>query len=277
MHPIKRIIQSFANWPASVYLRNALGVKPKYYKEPTLNCSVSDLFFWRSDEVWRTRFDLLNLPSVLYPKQNVSDRVTFIFYNQQGFEFHREKYTVPPLQKIAIQVEDVIGDKMGFGSMAIFHETPEDSQFVQDQTCIAERGFASYRRVADDSALWSYVHGAAYLLSKSPGCDEVHTTRRAFGKNIIYRPQISFSDCDRFELIYINPNDSELAVKVNLLDQASKLIREESKVLPPRGVECIFINNKDRAVSRLENESRAYMWRPFILKYYETHFDILHS
>ena len=258
-------------------MRNALGILPKYYIEPAPNCSVSDLFFWRSDNVWRTRFDFLNLPSVFYPEQNVSDRVTLIFYNQQGQEFQREKITILPLQKITIQVEDLIGDNVGFGSMACFHETSKDFQLTQTSTCIVERGFVAYRRVTDDSPLWSYVHGVACVLAKSPDRDKVQSIRRALGKNIFYQPQLSLSDCDRFDLIYINPNDNDLTIKVRALDQTSQIIREESEVLPPRGVKYIFFDNEDRTICTVESESRAYMCRPFILKYYETHFDILHG
>jgi hypothetical protein len=276
MYPIKNFLQILANLPVSIFLRNTLCIQPKYYKEPKLDSSVSDLFFWRSDKVWRTRFDFLNLPSVLHPDQNISDSITLIFHNQQGQTFHQEKITVPPLQKLIVQVEDLIGDNVGFGSMACFHETSEDLQSIR-QTCIVERGFVAYQRLTDNSDLWSYVHGAAYVLAKSPDQEIAQTIRRTLRRNTFYQPQLSFSDCDKFDLIYINPNDRDLEISVRALDLNSQILREESKVLPPRGVTYISFDNKDRAISRVENESRAHMCRPFILKHYETHFDILHG
>jgi hypothetical protein len=277
MFPLKDILMRLANFPVCISLRNTLGIRPKFYKEPALNCSVSDLFFWKSDKTWQTCFELLNVPSVLYPKKNISDNISLIFYDQQGQEFHREKFTIPPFQKRTIQVDDIIGDNAGCGTVACFHENLEYLKSIQPETCIVERGFVAYRRVTDASPLWSYIHGAAYLLAKSPGQNKVQSTRRILGKNYLYRPQLSFSDCDRFDLIYINPNDSNLAVKIRALDQNSKIIREESEVLCPRGVKIFSLNNSDRAISLVENEGRAYMWRPFILKYYKTHFDILHG
>jgi hypothetical protein len=274
---LKSFIQTFSNLSLSIYLRNLLGVFPKYYKEPPLSYSASDLFFWRSDEVWRTRFNLLNLPSVLYPKNNYSDRVTLIFYNSQGQEISRHQITILPLQTTVIEIEDLIGDTVGYGSMACFHEPVENSKSNPSQFCIVERGFIAYRRVKDDSPLWSYVHGAAYALAKPPAQDEVQNIRRILRKNLLYQPQLSLSDCDRFDLIYINPNDSDLLVKVRALDQYSQIIQEDSEVLPPRGVRFFSFDNKNRAINRVENESQAYMWRPFILKYYETHFDIFHG
>ena len=276
MYPIKRIFKVLANFPITISLRNALGIRPKYYKEPSLNCSVSDLFFWRSDKTWQTRFELLNLPSVLYPKENIQDNISLIFYDQQGRELHQQNFTIPPFQKRTIQVDDIIGNKAGYGTMACFHE-PLGFNLIQPQTCIVERGFVAYRRVTDDSPLWSYIHGSAYILAKSPDQDKVQSTRRNLRENNFYRPQLSLSDCDRFDLIYINPNDSDLEIKVRALDQNSKVIREESEVLHPRGVKIFSMNNSDRAIFLVENEGRAYMWRPFILKYYKTHFDILHG
>jgi hypothetical protein len=277
MYPLKRFIQYLANLPTSIKLRNLFGILPKYYNEPPLDYSVSDLFFWRSDAVWRTRLDLLNVPSILYPKKNIFDKVTLVFYDKQGHEFLRKQITIPPFQTRAIQIEDILEGKTGFGSVACFHEASEGSPSASSQTCIVERGFIAYRRVTDDSPLWSYVHGAAYVLAKPPDHDEVLTTRRTLGKSILYRPQLSLSDCDRFELIYINPNDCDLDIKVRLFDQTLQVIREESGVLPPRGVKYFSLDNKDRAIYRLENESYAHMLRPFVLKYYETHFDIFHS
>jgi hypothetical protein len=277
MQPIKNFIQALANLPISISLRNALGVRPKYYKEPPMDYSVSDLFFWRSDEIWRTRFDLLNLPSVLYPENNISDNATLIFYDKRGKEFCRKQITIPSFQTRAIEIENIVGNNAGYGSMACFHEVLDDSQPASPQTCIVERGFVAYRRITDVSPLWSYIHGSALVLAKPPGRDQVQTTRSSLGKNILYQPQLSLSDCDRFDLIYINPNDDDLVINIRALDRTSQVIREELEVLPPRGVKCFSLDNKDRTIYRVENESCAYMWRPFILKYYETHFDIFHS
>lgn len=277
MYPLKKFTQYLANLPPSIKLRNLFGILPKYYNEPPLDYSVSDLFFWRSDEIWRTRFDLLNLPSILYPDKNISDQATLVFYDQQGQEFLRKKITIPPFQTRAIQIEDILEGNSGLGSMACFHESSDSLQKGSSQTCIVERGFTAYRRVTDEFPLWSYVHGAAYVLAKPPKQEDVQTTRRNLDRNILYQPQLSFSDCDGFDLIYINPNNCDLAVKVRLFDKTLQVIREESEVLPPRGVECISLDNKDRSIYRMENESCAYMLRPFVLKYYETHFDIFHS
>ena len=277
MYPLKRFIKYLANLPPSIKFRNLFGILPKYYNEPPLDYSVSDLFFWRSDEIWRTRFDLLNLPSILYPNKNISDRVTLVFYDQQGHEFLRKQITIPPFQTKAIRIEDILEGNSGFGSMACFHEPSKSSMSAPSQTCIVERGFTAYRRVTDEIPLWSYVHGAAYVLAKPPDHEEVQTTRRNLDRNILYQPQLSFSDCDGFDLIYINPNNCDLAVKVRLFDNTLQVIREESEVLPPRGVKYFSLDNKDRTIYRVENESCAYMLRPFLLKYYETHFDIFHS
>jgi len=274
---LKSFIQTLANLPPSIYLRNMLGVFPKYYQKPPKGYSASDLFFWRSDEIWRTRFDLLNLPSVLFPNKKNSDRVTLIFYDNHGQEISRHQITILPFQIKAIEIADLLGCNAGFGSMACFHEPVEDSTSNSFPFCIVERGFIAYRRVLDDSPLWSYIHGAAYVLAKSPSRDEVQTIRRTVKKFFLYQPQLSLSDCDRFDLIYINPENRDLMIKVRALDQSSQIIRADSEILPPRGVRVFSLDNKDHAILRVENESQAYMWRPFILKYYETHFDIFHG
>ena len=135
--------------------------------------------------------------------------------------------------------------------MACFNEVLGDLQPASPQTCIVERGFVAYRRVTDVSPLWSYVHGAALVLAKPPGKDQVQTTRRSLGKNILYQPQLLLSDCDRFDLIYINTNDDNLVINIRAFDQTLQVIREEWEVLPPRGVKCFSLDNKNRTICRM--------------------------
>ena len=62
---------------------------------------------------------------------------------------------------------------------------------------------------------------------------------------------------------------------------AKDAVRKVGRLLAHRFGTDLEVKFKDKSetdpVTDVENESQAYMWRPFILKYYESHFDIFHG
>lgn len=266
-----------ANSAPGIMLRNSLGWKGKVYVETPLSYSVSDLFFWCCDDNWRTRFDLMNLPSILFPQKNLEDVVTILFYNQKGEELFREKVVIPPLQGHVVYVDQIVGENAGFGTMAFFHEANPSNESEEPETCITERGFVGYRRLSDKTPLWSYVHGAAFVLGKPPGIDKPEAIRRSISQYLTYRPQVVMADCSRFDLIYINPMMGEQRIIVRGLNKSGDEIEKMERVIPARGAERFSFGNKNQTIWRIENDSSIYNWRPIIKKYYESHFDVFHS
>lgn len=277
MSKLKILISKFANSAPGIMLRNSLGWKGKVYIETPLSYSVSDLFFWCCDDNWRTRFDLMNLPSILSPKKNLEDVVTIVIYNQKGKELIRRKIVIPPLQCHVVFVDEIVGENAGFGTMAFFHEANPSKESEEFNSCISERGFVGYRRLSDKTPLWSYVHGSAFVLGKPLGIDKPESIRRPISQSLTYRPQVVMADCSRFDLIYINPMAGKQRIVVRGLDKSGEEIEKIDRVIPERGAERISFDNKNQSIWRIESDSSIYNWRPIIKKYYESHFDVFHS
>ncbi len=277
MSKLKILINKIANSAPGIMLRNSLGWKGKVYIEMPLSYSVSDLFFWCCDDNWRTRFDLMNLPSILSPQKNLEDVVTILFYNQKGEELIRKKIVIPPLQCHVVLVDQIVGENAGFGTMAFFHEANQSKEPEEFYSCIAEHGFVGYRRLSDETPLWSYVHGSAFVLAKPPGIDKPQTVRRSISQSLAYRPQVVMADCSRFDLIYVNPMAEKQQIVVRGLNRSGEEVENIERVIPARGVERFSFDNENRAIWRIENDSSIYNWRPIIKKYYESHFDVFHG
>lgn len=277
MSKLKTLINKIANTAPGIMLRNSIGWRGKVYVEMPLNYSISDLFFWCSDDNWRTRFDLLNLPSILFPQKNPEDTVTILFYNQKGEELIRKKIVIPPLESHVVWVDEIVGENAGFGTMAFFHETNQSTESEESFSCITEHGFVAYRRPSDETSLWSYVHGSAFVLAKPPGIDKPQTVRRSISQSLTYRPQVMMSDCKRFDLIYVNPIAKKQEIVVRGLNKSGGEVESIRRIIPERGAERFSFDNENGAIWRIENDSSVFNWRPIIKKYYESHFDVFHG
>jgi hypothetical protein len=134
-----------------------------------------------------------------------------------------------------------------------------------------------YRRLSDETPLWSYMHGAAFVLAKPSGIDKPQTIRRSISQSLTYRPQVVMADCSRFDLIYINPMAEKQNIVVRSLNESGEEFENIESVIPARGAERFSFDNVNRAIWRIESDSSIYNWRPIIKKYYESHFDVFHS
>ena len=96
-------------------------------------------------------------------------------------------------------------------------------------------------------------------------------------KNQVYRPQLRFDDCDRFELVYSNPAKKPLALIVRVFDANWKELERRDSLIPARGLEVLEFDNPSRELVLVENQSKIGLCRPIIFKHYESFFDVLHG
>jgi hypothetical protein len=84
-------------------------------------------------------------------------------------------------------------------------------------------------------------------------------------------------DCDRVELIYVNPLEKPLALLVQLFDRNGQEVERRKDVISSRGLKTFEFDNQLRSIVFVENSSRMGQLRPVIFKHYESFFDVLHS
>lgn len=114
-------------------------------------------------------------------------------------------------------------------------------------------------------------------MAKAPASNAIEHTIGRSHSPCVYRPQLSFDDCERFEIVVSNPARDVQPVELRLLDARRSLLESRSAVLPPRSMTVFAVDRATTPAAMVETRGRVPMWRPVIFKFYVSHFDVLHS
>lgn len=274
---IRNAIRRLADAPLAQVLRRKLGIKPPLAIRPiSPEYAVSDLFPWRVDDTWDTRFDLTNVPSMIVPDRAPVDRVTVVVFALDGREIARECFELQPFEVRPLLLRDLVGDNGPAGTFSVFHDPGAALAEVRAAGCnIAERGYLCFKRKGD--ALWGVVHGNLHALCKHPARDTLRHVAGRLPAPAPYRVQVRFDDTDRFELTFANASSKPQTLTLRLLDDARGEVGRLQQVIQPHGLGLFAVDNSDRRVKMVEAHGAIAMWRPAIFKYYASHYNILHS
>jgi hypothetical protein len=253
-----------------------LGVRaPTWLRPWRPGAAISDLFPWRSDGQWQTRFDLMNLSALLFPDRPARENVWVVFFDTAGRIIRQERFRIEPFEKKELVVGDFVSGELG--GFSCFHLDDCGDTVQCGGGHMVERNYLAFRRAQDQSPIWAYVHGNTYAFS----CDGHDAPLRSIAGRprapLVYRPQMCFDDCDAFDLVFSNTSTRAVEAEVRLLDKVRETVRTERVRLAPRGLARIGIDNGDRCITMVENYGAHFMWRPMVFKFYETGFDVLHS
>ncbi len=262
--------------PLADRVRTLLGFRaPRWVRPWRRGDVVSDLFPWRADGDWQTRFDLMNLSALLFPDRAAREDVGVVFFDEKGEPIRQERFRIEPFAVKELGIADFVPG--GIGTFACFHMAEDGSGFDCAGGHMVERNYLAFRRNSDASPIWAYVHGNTYALSRTDADAPLRSVAGRPGSKIPYRPQMRFDDCDAFDLVFSNTTNRKLEVEVRCLDAVRKLVRRDHAILPPRGVARIAVDNAKRDIVMVENYGDHFMWRPVVFKFYQTGFDVLHS
>mgnify|MGYP001326276321 CR=1 FL=1 len=96
---VKKIFRPLYNYPFFDHLRAYFNIRPPLFIRPlSKKAAISDLFPWRSDDFFDTRFDLMNIPSLVVPEGSLRDIVTLVFFNSEGEEILRYIQKLKPFE-----------------------------------------------------------------------------------------------------------------------------------------------------------------------------------
>lgn len=236
--------------------------------------AISDLFVWRCDDTWETDFEIFNITSFVYPREMPEETCKIIFFDADGREFNRVEFTLAALERRTLKISEYLDGRTGFGTFSVFHHSDLSGRFSEHDSHLTERGYIGYRRKGD--RLKSFCHGNLQSLSQAPG-QKNYSYVAATTPPMRYYPQLILSDCQKAELIYTNPSAKARALQIGLFDRDSQKIDERNIIIPPRGARIITIDNSDGKIHTFDNRGGIVMWRPVIVKYYETHYDAMHG
>ena len=273
---IKKILRPIYDRPFCDHLRTWLGIRPPVFIRPLRTMeTISDLFPWRVDDTWETQHELMNLPSLLIPDNTEVDSVTVITYDAGGNEISKNIIELKPFECKKILIRSLLRGTTGHGTFGCFHSADRLDEIQRAGCYLTDRQYVSYFKKGD--AIHNYVHGNIYGLSKLATEDKTQSLVPMQRKNQVYRPQLRFDDCDRFELVYSNPAKEPLALIVRVFDANWKELERRDSLIPARGLEVLEFDNHSRELVLVENQSKIGLCRPIIFKHYESFFDVLHG
>jgi hypothetical protein len=257
-------------------IRVGLGFRvPAFLRPTSRNAMVSDQMPWREDDTWETRYDLMNIPSLLEPEAAPTDTVTIVLFDHQGTEISRHKVSLEPFETRQFFLKDFLNGFTGSGTFCCFHFSSSRSGPSDQDSFTVDRQYVAFRRKND--VLWNYVHGNLYARTKNPEGQKINSLMAKDRSLHCYRPHLRFADCDKFEAVYTNPAQKSVPITVKLLDENRNEISRKKVSIPPGGLHVFEFENLNRQCVMIEHQGGLAFWRPVIFKYYETHFDVLHS
>ena len=238
--------------------------------------TISDLFPWRVDDTWETRFELMNLPSLLDPGKGINDEVTLVLFDSDGIEMSRHVFDMQGEVCRPVDISELIGKSSGLGTFCVFHASDAlVPDIAENGAYLTERNYLAFRRKGD--ALWNYLHGNTNALSKPLDRDALGYLA-GHGRSVYrYRPQLRFDDCKCLEMFYVNPTQKTAAVSVTGFDEERRITFQKQETVPPRGIRTIKFTTTETPVTLIEAEGSIEDWRPVLIKHFDTHFDALHS
>jgi hypothetical protein len=236
-------------------IRNLFGIKPSLFNINTskLNSSISDGFFWRTDNGYKTLFRFMDLTNFFYEKKSLLEFVFFDKNNQLIKTF---------LKEINLNNEFYIDSELlnneGYGVFYVFHKSKD-----KINSCIRQSCYTGYSL---NNNIPSFVHGNTPTTLKDINPENKKIIFGLGGKHIFakktYKVQ-NYINAQNSEILILNPCEGSLKIEVNheifFLDQGcSKLINL----------------NKCKTI---EIKSKCYLLRPIIFDYYDEFIDVYHG
>lgn len=244
------------------------GIKPL-----SKNSVISDLFVYRKSNVWGTTFQLFNISSILFPEYHWDERCEIYFWGSKGNFIKSINVTLTPFELKTLDF-NYVDNLEEAGTFAVFHFSDILSKISEKESCLTERGYIAYKY--KNSPLNSYCHGNLQSLSKKQH-SKIKSVAAVSKQNVPYYPQMIFSDCDSFDLIFTNPTNTQKAIKIELIDSHGNCINTSRAEIKSLGVEILSFENTERNIHTTRHYGQIMMWRPLVKKFYDTHFDVLHG
>jgi len=251
----------------------SLFFQPITKKPYSSSSKISDLFFWRVDENWRTYFDLLNIVSIM---GGSSKKAEIIFFDQNGFLLFREEINLNGLSKKTLDIayllgKNNIGSSISFGTFAIFHlSTPEI--IFNSNSYLSDRGYVSYKYRS--SNLRKYVHGNYDAVAKGENSLKMLTGSSFFKRK--YNLQYSLERNSNYEIVIINSTSRNQKMTLDLSNGIDSKPIFSTFELPIRALKISKLSNLDKN-SHLPIKSNMTMSRPIVFSYRKNDFDVFHG
>jgi hypothetical protein len=259
--------------PTSV--KNFILSKIIFLKQPkNIKSVTSDQFPFRNG-VWKTYFELLNLPILFDPINSREPyKLRIVFFDQDGQVIHTYEELKNSEGRKTLDLSTIFPTIPSVGTFSCFHNYYSD-WLASENAFLAERGYVGFENL-QFSKTRGYVHGNFDAIA-----EDYKGTLKSLGtfniKRREYRLQHELAGKARYELIFVNSTDSvqKLNVVLNITgrsDSMTKLL-----IIPSRGVRIFECTIGQDETANVKINSRLDMARPVVFRVTEESFDVFHG
>ena len=251
------LIKKIAYTKLGVWFRNITGLRPVGINTYNLseNYSISDAFFWRTNDGFKTIFKFSDLLKIFF---KLDQSIVQIILYDKDYKFIKEFQ----INSIDISNEFIIDKSFlnglsDYGIFYIFHKTKKKFNNSIRNSC--------YTGYSYNNSIFSFIHGnvpVTYQMYDKPGFVSNIISKSLF-KNQTYKIQNYFENFSRSEIFLNNPTNKIINFNLNGVNHF--LNSNCSKI--------IDISN----FHEIELISNCYFLRPLIINYKNNFFDIYHG
>lgn len=259
-------------------LTRKLYLSSDFVKKPKSMASViSDLFIWRSNNLWQTHFELLDIYGLIScDLASSSERNTnIVFFDKNGkflFEktlernaFARNTLYIKALLKESNLSEEKIGE---YGTFAVFHFI---DQPIESDSLLTDRGYCGYEY--NNSHFRGYVHGNFDAIAKS---EKKIEHLMGYGKlSRPYNLQHILRGPSTYDIALVNPTNISQKIKIEIEKNGKTSF--VNTVLSSGGLSITNIPLLESENARVKVISKMYMARPSIFRYTKESMDVFHG
>lgn len=235
-------------------IRNLIGLKPSLFNinNSHLNTSVSDGFFWRTDNGFKTIFRFMDIMYLFY---DIHSSIEIVFFDKNNNLIKNLTKKIDLNNELKIDAK-FLGTE-DYGTFYVFHKSKDKLNSCLRQSCYAGYSFKDN--------IPSFVHGNTPTTLKdiNPKINKINfgLGGKHFFKKKTYKVQ-NFISAKKTEISIINPCNGKLKVEINndnieLGEGCSKLIKLNLKTI--------------------EIKSKCYLLRPIVFDYYGSFIDVYHG
>jgi len=251
----KSLLTKVAKSKLSKKIRNILNIKPSFdlVDYNTKNISVSDAFFWRTDNEFETIFKFSNILKFYYGEKDKN--IEIIFFDKNNKFLKNETLNANLVNEILID-KNYFDNLESYGVFYVFHKPEHYFDGIIRNSCYT--GY-SYKK-----SLPSFVHGNTIAAEFNYNLEKIEYNLGGFSlfKNNTYIVQNQF-DNKRTEIMLINTTKITLNVLIN-----------ESRYKLKSGNSIIVDIGKKKLI---KIKSNCYLLRPIIFCYDNAFLDVHHG
>ena len=254
------LIKKISKTEYSIKLRNYLNLKPVKININNIsnNHSISDTFFWRTDNNFTTVFKFTDILKQFYLDN--SAEVEIILYSKFFKQIKSINISLKDLNNFVIDRNLV--ESEDFGTFYIFHKSKKSICSIRN-SCYT--GFFKFENCP------TFVHGNLPSIYKKFNNENIEIDKKNFSmigssflKNQVYKIQKNFLNDDKVEVLLNNPTNDILNISIN---------EGNEFYLNPGYSEIINLEK----ISTVKIQSNCYLLRPIVFNYRKNSFDVFHG